>query len=124
MGAQTTGARRVNVLHNKLGVTGSSPVPPTELGSARTWSSGPPANMRSPRTLWRGERIPEPASNLRAGRVRAAGRCGCGGRGGRRLDDLRSSGGDRVPPGAEGEAALASCLTRPLVERVGVKRVP
>ena len=30
----------------------------------------------------------------------------------RRLDHLRSSAGDGVPPGAEGEAALASRLTR------------
>jgi hypothetical protein len=110
----------LRIIHTRE-VPGSIPGAPTELRVARTWSRG------RPQTRARSARFgaaPGPASNLRAGRVRAAGRCGRGGRGGRRFDDLRSSGGDGVPPGAEGEAALPSCLTRPLLERVGVERVP
>src|SRR5438270_4477606 len=58
---------------------------------------------------------------LRAGWVGAARRSGRGS--GRSLDDRRSAGGDRIPLGAEDERALPLCLTRLLVERVGVERV-
>src|SRR6266849_2561711 len=61
-------------------------------------------------------------SVLRAGRVGAVSGRGGGGRGGS-LDDGRSPAGDGVPPGTEGQGALAVRLTRQLVQYEGVERV-